>query len=74
MAKKMVFTMTGDLPEDEMDAAKMIGQLKPARDAFLSAVKAAGMTVTHETKSVTIKAPSTRKSKTPATPTRTAAE
>lgn len=56
MAKKMVFTLTGDLPDDDMDAAELIGKLKPARDEFLKAVQAAGMKHVHETKTQTVKA------------------
>lgn len=68
MAKKMVFTLTGDLPDDDMDAAELIGKLKPARDAFLAAVKDTGMKHVHETKTQAIKPSGPRKPRSPATP------
>jgi len=71
MAKKLVFTVTGEVPDDEMDRAELLGKIKPHRDTFLAALKEAGITHTHETKVLTAKATpaAPRKKREPATPT-----
>lgn len=58
MAKKFVFSLSGDLPADEMDAAEVLGKIKPARDAFVAALNEAGVTHVHSTKVANERAPS----------------
>ncbi len=58
MAKKLTFTLTATLPDDAMDQAEVIAKLKAPRDAFVAALKDAGLEHEHETKVMTAKAPS----------------
>lgn len=57
MAKKMVFELVGDLPEDAMEAAEVMVKLKPMFVAFSESVTKAGLAHTHMTSTKTAKAP-----------------
>ena len=58
MAKKMVHTLTVNLPDDFMDAAEVAAKIKPHLDAMTAALKEAGVSYLAETKHMTAKATS----------------
>jgi hypothetical protein len=79
MSKKLVFTVTAPMPDDEMDRAELLGKIKPHRDVFLAAIKETGITGhAHDTRVITEKVtapePRARRGTAATQPDRAAAE